>query len=59
MVGEMTVGPGCILAVPGGRRTTGRFGSIKLPFLDMIEPAGETMLSRAIDDRLLRATLGE
>ena len=30
-----------------------------LPFLDMIEPAGDTMLSRAIDDRLLRARLGE
>lgn len=32
---------------------------MKLPFLDMMEPAGDTMLSRAMDDRLLRARLGE
>lgn len=59
MVGEMMAGPVGILTPPGGSRTTGREGSMKLPFLDMMEPAGETMLSRAIDDLLLRATLGE
>ena len=59
LVGEIMVGPACIPAPPGGRRTLGLLGSMKLPFLDMIEPAGETILSRAMDDRLLSATLGE
>ena len=59
MVGEMIAGPVGIRTPPGGSRTTGRDGSMKLPFLDIIEPTGETMLSRAMDDRLLRATLGE
>ena len=55
----MIAGPVGILTPPGGSRTTGREGSMKLPFLDMMEPAGDTMLSRAMDDRLLRARLGE
>jgi hypothetical protein len=61
VVGETTDGA-FDLGPPGGSRTTGLEESIK-PFRDMMEPAGETRLSRpisrAMDERLLMATLGE
>jgi len=63
LVGDIIDGPLGILGPPGGRRTTGRLGSTKPPLRDMIDPAGDTRLSRpisrAIDERLLIATLGE
>jgi hypothetical protein len=61
VVGETTDGA-FDLGPPGGSRTTGLEESMK-PFRDMMEPAGETRLSRpisrAMDERLLMATLGE
>jgi hypothetical protein len=51
------------LGPPGGNRTTGLDGSAIPPGRDIMEPAGDTSesrpISRAIDERLLIATLGE
>lgn len=63
LVGDTTDGALDILGPPGGSLTTGRDESTKPPFRDMMDPAGETRLSRpisrAIDERRLMATLGE